>query len=98
MKAILGFALVPVICGVVSTALFVIQGGFGGGHGTFDFFIFMLGLPSTLIMERVPLPSFVEQHDILLVIWLPVLMYTVLFASMGFTVWLVEKGWDSIAV
>jgi len=33
----------------VSAVLFVAQGGFGGGHGRFDWFIFIVGLPWILL-------------------------------------------------
>ncbi|MCU1336316.1 MAG: hypothetical protein JWO19_1897 [Bryobacterales bacterium] len=33
----------------ISAVLFVVQGGFGGGHGRFDWFIGIVGLPWILL-------------------------------------------------
>ena len=49
MKPLLPLVLsLPIVSGMISTALFFSQGGFGGGHGRFDLYIFLLALPSGL--------------------------------------------------
>lgn len=60
--------------------MFAMQGGFGGGHGPFDFFMGMLGLPSILLVEGLPLPDLVLRHDIILVVWLPAILNAALFS------------------
>lgn len=80
IKIALFLPAVPLICGLAATAMFVTQGGFGGGHGPYDFFIGILGLPSILLMEMLPLPDLILEYDILLVIWIPVFVNTLLFS------------------
>src|SRR5262249_42592280 len=62
--------LIPVICGLLAT-LFWVRGGFGGGHGDFDGWICLLGLPAIAFLEKLPYPRFLEAHDLLLVVWYP---------------------------
>jgi hypothetical protein len=86
-RVILSCLLTPLACGIVSTALFVMQGGFGGGHGDYDLGIYTLGLPSILLLDRVPLPTVLERYDIVAVIWLPVMLNAALFGLAGFIAW-----------
>jgi hypothetical protein len=79
-KVALFLPAIPLICGLFSTIVFYTQGGFGGGHGDFDFLIGILGLPSILLMETVPLPALVLKNDILLVVWLPAILNALLFS------------------
>jgi hypothetical protein len=54
-----------------SSALFLRQGGFGGGHGDFDMAIFILGFP----WDLVPWPEFLTiKHDSVRFIALPCAM------------------------
>jgi TRAP-type C4-dicarboxylate transport system permease small subunit len=46
--------LIPITLGVVATILFLIQGGFGGGHGSLDQAIFAVGLPAVLATLALP--------------------------------------------
>ena len=39
---------------LVSSVLYLKQGGFGGGHGSFDPLIFVLGQPWDIIIAAVP--------------------------------------------
>jgi hypothetical protein len=39
----------------VALILFAFQGGFGGGHGTFDFTLGILLLPGILLVMQLPL-------------------------------------------
>lgn len=73
--------LVPLIEGVISTVLFVAQGGFGGGHSKLDFVIVVLGLPSILL--NLTLPSSFGLPDILLIVWIPSLINSALFFLFG---------------
>jgi hypothetical protein len=45
--------ILPLTAATVATVLYLIQGGFGGGHGRFDQAIYRLGLPSVLWVEYV---------------------------------------------
>ena len=83
IKVALFLPVVPLICGLAATAMFVMQGGFGGGHGPYDSFIGILGLPSILLMERLPLPDLILEYDILVVVWIPVFANTLLFSLVG---------------
>lgn len=75
--------VVPLICGLTATAMFVMQGGFGGGHGPYDFFIGVLGLPSISLMEMLPLPDLIGEYDVLLVVWIPAIFNTLLFSLLS---------------
>lgn len=79
---------IPASCGLISTALYFLQHGFGAGHGKFDFFIALLGAPFTLLWLFFPswspeLPEFLNQSDLLLLIWLPVFVNTMIFFLIG---------------
>ena len=52
---------------VVSTALFLKQGGFGGGHGDFDKVILVLGFP----WAALPWRGFLARHDFAWLVALP---------------------------
>lgn len=43
------FLIVASVLALISMALFSVQGGFGGGHGSFDLVIFAAGLPWSLL-------------------------------------------------
>ena len=48
-------AMAIVVCiALLSLVLFFGQGGFGGGHGRFDVFIWILGFPWTWIVAQLP--------------------------------------------
>lgn len=68
--------LIPIMAGVISTILFLAQGGFGGGHSKLDFVIEILGLPSILL--NLVLPASFTLPDILLIVWLPTLINALL--------------------
>lgn len=74
---------IPVVAALVSTCLFVAQHGFGRGHGRFDMAIGLLGCPAILLIERLPVPGFVEQYDLLLIVWFPTLLNLVFFFVVG---------------
>lgn len=80
----LTFALpfVPLGTGLIATALYFAQGGFGGGAGDLDWPIAALGLPAVALhLTRLPIPGFIERSDLLAVIWFPAVLNTVLFWS-----------------
>jgi hypothetical protein len=65
-----------------STILFILQGGFGGGHFRFDRVLYLLGLP----WNRLPLPEFILRHDwvyIVAIPWMINIMMVVLIAIMS---------------
>jgi len=74
-------SLVPVVAGTISTVLFVAQGGFGGGHSKLDFIIETLGLPAILL--NLVLPTSLVLPDILLIVWIPALINSILFFLFG---------------
>jgi len=75
--------LIPLVAGTISTILFVAQGGFGGGHSGFDFVITTLGFPSIMLLLLITLPNSVVVPDILLVVWIPALINSLLFFLLG---------------
>jgi len=68
--------LVPVVCAAVATMLCFGQGGFGGGHGKFDFVIYCLGLPATYFVAHgwLALPNVIEEQVLLSIIWIPAIL------------------------
>lgn len=67
-------ALVPIAAAAVATILFVLQGGFGGGHGDFDAAIVMLGVPASLLMLWIPVPEVLGSSDLALKVLTPALV------------------------
>ena len=78
---------IPLALGLVSTLFFLIQGGFGGGHGRFDLIVALNALPLGVFgFESVSFPKFIERHDILLVVWFPALINASAFFLFGLLV------------
>ncbi|MBI2923450.1 MAG: hypothetical protein HYY18_20535 [Planctomycetes bacterium] len=63
----------PVVCTGIALGAFRQQGGFGAGHLSLDPIIGWMGMPAMLFLERIPLPRWIEQRDLLLVIVVPAL-------------------------
>jgi hypothetical protein len=72
---------IPVLAGVIATALFVAQGGFGGGHGDLDRVIWVLGLPGVLLAGWAP--ASLARHDLLLLVWWPALWNVLLWGAIA---------------
>jgi len=66
-------ALVVVVLALfaASSILFATQGGFGAGHGRFDFALFLLGLPWMLILVMIPWPESLWLGDYVMVVLVP---------------------------
>ncbi len=64
----------PLVAGLTALAMFLAQGGFGGGHGRFDRSIFLLGLPAS---AGTTLAS--SSSDLLTFIVVPALVNTVVW-------------------
>jgi hypothetical protein len=62
---------IPIACATIATAMYFIQGGFGGGHGDLDPLIFYLGSPATLFLTKLPIPDAVTGSDLALIVWWP---------------------------
>lgn len=88
LKQVLPF--LPIVTGAISTALFIAQGGFGGGHSKLDFLIVILGLPSILL--NLVLPSRFSLPDILLIVWIPALVNSLFFLAFGHALSMVIKS------
>jgi hypothetical protein len=81
MKRILQFVLALIgLAAATSSVLFLIQGGFGGGHGRFDRAIGILGFPWVLI----PWPDVFFRFDFVPLVLLPfVINLGIVTALMG---------------
>jgi hypothetical protein len=91
---------VPLVPGSVATIFYLLQGGFGAGHGDFDYMIALCGLPWTFFFESFPLPEWLAEvlpaSDYILLIALPVLANLFCLAALGYLVlglWLGDR-WD----
>ena len=72
---------IPVVAAVIATALFLLQHGFGAGHGQFDQALGVLALPGILVIERVPLSE--STPDFLLVVLLPAVFNLLLWIGLA---------------
>jgi len=68
--------LIPTLASVIAVVLFVAQRGFGGGHGDFDRAIGLLGMPSILLLEHVP----IHAPDILLIVLFPAILNFIIWS------------------
>lgn len=75
--------LLPIGEVIVAGILFAWQGGFGGGHGRFDFTLGMLLLPGILLIMQLPLP---ETTPDIVIILLPGLLNTIMWAGIALVV------------
>jgi hypothetical protein len=70
MNTIRWFPAIPIALGVVAGVLFLLQGGFGGGHGDYDRTIGLLAMPCILVTALFP----VWPGDFLGAVLLPAIM------------------------
>lgn len=83
-------ACIPLGLGLVSSAFYFIQGGFGAGHGRFDFFVILNALPFVRLLESWPL--FAMQPELLWIVWVPALINATFLFLLGFAVeWIVNR-------
>jgi hypothetical protein len=85
---------VPVVAALVATTLFLIQHGFGGGHGNFDQTLGILALPGILLMAYLPLSESIP--DFVLVIWLPAVFNFVLWIGLALILRSILRGTPTI--
>ena len=64
----------PVVLGVIAALLMLAQGGYGGGHGSFDGLVITLMLPAVLLVQALPLPAWALRNDFILIVVLPALV------------------------
>jgi len=72
--------LVPLALGLPSTLIYFGQGGFGGGHGSYDRLLFALGLPWCLL----PLPGLFHSSDLIWLIAVPFVINSMIFSLLAF--------------
>ncbi len=75
MRSFSGFLwlpAVPIVAAICGTALFILQHGFGAGHGRFDQALGVLALPGILLIE--PLGFSENVPDFLLVVLIPAVL------------------------
>lgn len=79
----LTFALpfMPVVLGLVASAVYLWQRGFGGGHGELDSLIGLLAFPAIFVLpySGLPIPRFLESSDLLGIIWFPAMLNSLFF-------------------
>lgn len=93
-RQLLWLPAVPLAAAVVATALFLIQRGFGGGHGRFDQALGILALPGILLVAYLPLSESVP--DFVLVILLPAVFNVVLWIGLALILRFVLRGTRTI--
>jgi hypothetical protein len=84
---IAAYALVAVapVCAAVQLVLYIIQGGFGAGHGRYDQWIYFLGLPSVLLAEAMSSAALERLPQITWLILLPGHANFITFGAIGLT-------------
>jgi len=65
--------------GLVATVLFIVNHGFGAGHGDYDRALGILALPWILL----PWPQFLNQHDFAWPILLPLVLNSLLVLAVS---------------
>ena len=68
---IVGLLSVVLAVFMLSSILFMGQGGFGRGHGRFDQVIGILGLPWLWVLELIPWPESLWLGDYVMIVLLP---------------------------
>ncbi len=68
----------------LAAALLLIFHSFGGGHGRYDLAIFLLGLPSSLILPLIPEVLLANHSDFFNVVALPWLLNSILALTLYF--------------
>ena len=81
--------IVPVATGLLASLFFVLQGGFGGGHGRFDQVLGLLGLPGSLLLLVPESSAVLTNSDFINIIVFPPFINLLLLASI---VYLVRRG------
>ena len=64
----------PAVLGAIAALLMLVQGGYGGGHGSFDGLVITLMLPAVLLVQFLPLPTWALRNDFILIVVLPALV------------------------
>src|SRR5438105_3247705 len=81
-RRLLRLAAIAALITLVSSALYVLQRGFGGGHGRFDRVLFILGLP----WSAIPWPSLFADPDLVWLIAIPLAMNLTILAGLGIVI------------
>ena len=72
---------VPIVAAALATVLFLLQHGFGAGHGRFDQALGVLALPGILVLMYLPIPERIP--DFVLVILLPAVVNIPLWTGLA---------------
>jgi hypothetical protein len=72
---------VPLVAADIATVLFLLQHGFGAGHGRFDPALGVLALPGILLVQYLPMAM--DTPDILLVVLLPAVFNILLWFGLA---------------
>lgn len=92
MKSLLCCLLtIPVLECICAAAMFLYQGGFGGGHGKYDIYIFWLGVPGIWLVDALPDRLAMLVPDFCLILLLPALLNFALIASICICVIAISK-------
>lgn len=67
------------VAGVTSAMCFVVQGGFGGGHGDWDGVIWALSFP----WSRISWPDAIQKSDFIMLIMFPFLLNVLSITLVG---------------
>jgi hypothetical protein len=91
------WALIPFGAATVASIVMLVQGGFGAGHLPLDWLVGLLGFPSVLLLDNVPLPEFLLISDFLLVVWFPAIINALIWFLGAFLVIIVKSYIKSVA-
>lgn len=82
-KWMLILATVPIVMNTIAFVAFRRQGGFGGGHGRYDAFIYCLEYPGIIAVDRIPDSFAAHLTDLTLILMVPFLVNIGLAVVLG---------------
>jgi hypothetical protein len=85
-RTALGCATIPLACALVSTAAFLLQGGFGGGHGKLDWLVVFPQMPTALLTSAAPFAFPPFDSDLILLVLMPAAINVAVAAAVGFLI------------
>jgi hypothetical protein len=83
--------LIPLIQLLIASTLYICQGGFGGGHGKYDFPIQMFSVPGIYLIGWLPVNSWSMKSDFLLLLLPSAIINMVLWSLFAIVIRAVAK-------
>jgi hypothetical protein len=82
-KRVFRFLLVPISQFAIASTIFILQGGFGGGHLPLDFVVAICCLPGIYAIGMIPEGSIIYKSDFVLIVLTSALFNIALWSAIG---------------